>query len=154
MNKKFSAPHAFTLLELLVVITLLLLLSSLVVGMTRYAFRSGARCRAQAEITSLSAALESYKNDHGDYPTNDICSDTRSLITALMPPAAPKNPYPKVYFFFSSKMTNEKGILDPFGGNYHYIYTNGSPHNGLDSFDLWSTAGDSKRSDQWIKNWE
>jgi hypothetical protein len=42
--------------------------------------------------------------------------------------------------------------LDPFGNTYGYIYTNGSPNNGANNYDLWSSAGGGA-SNTWIKNW-
>ena len=61
---------AFTLLELLVVITIIIALAGLILGTLGYVQKKGARSRAEAEIAALSAALESYKADNGIYPTN------------------------------------------------------------------------------------
>jgi type II secretion system protein G len=68
---------AFTLLELLVVITIIIALAGLILGTVGYVQKKGARSRAEAEIAALSAALESYKADNGTYPTNP---DTDALV--------------------------------------------------------------------------
>lgn len=137
----------FTLIELLIVISIIAILASLVLSAAGYVQKKGARSRAEAEIAALEAALESYKADNGDYPSNANSVSSLALLTNLMPSSG------KVYFEFKSKETNSSGALDPFGNPYRYIYTNGSPNNGTNNYDLWSTAGGSANSNTWIKNW-
>jgi prepilin-type N-terminal cleavage/methylation domain-containing protein len=47
-------------------------------------------------------------------------------------------------------------IKDPFGNSYGYFNGNGTslPYNGTNSFDLWSTAGDTAGTNQpgWVSN--
>lgn len=141
-------PHfirAFTLIELLIVIAIIAILASLVLAAAGGVQNKGKRSRAESEIAAVAAALESYKADNGDYPSNS--SGSLALVTNLMPSGGGK-----VYFEFKSKFTNGSGWLDPFGNNYQYIYTNGSPYNGTNNYDLWSTAGGGA-SNTWIKNW-
>jgi type II secretory pathway pseudopilin PulG len=66
-HSSFRASDAFTLLELLVVITIIIALAGLILGTVGYVQKKGARSRAEAEIAALSAALESYKSDNGIY---------------------------------------------------------------------------------------
>lgn len=131
--------------------------------------KKAARSRAEAEIAALSAALESYKADNGDYPvgTNGNPNTITSTGTAnafLRAALAPSTG--KVYFEFSKGMgTNSniadtnQAILDPFGEGYGYYYTNSSSgaanagiRSGTNFFDLWSRSG-STNTNQWIKNW-
>jgi len=159
-----SRPLGFTLIELLVVITVIAILAGLVLQTAGYAQKKGARSRAEAEIAALSAALESYKADNGDYPplTNGSSSGTATpgtgqlylLRGALAPTSG------KVYFEFTkgmgnsttySKETNQP-ILDPFGEGYGYMYPGSSTRSGTNFFDLWSRAG-TTNTNQWIKNW-
>src|SRR5437588_13092792 len=60
--------RAFTIIELLVVITIIIILGSLILSTVGYVQKKGARSRAEAEIAAMSAALESYKADNGIYP--------------------------------------------------------------------------------------
>ena len=59
---------AFTLIELIVVITVIVILTGLVLSTVGYAQKKGARARAETEIAAISAALESYKADNAVYP--------------------------------------------------------------------------------------
>lgn len=63
-----SPQRAFTLLELLAVIAIIALLTGIVIGVGRRASESGKIARAKAELAVISAALESYKRQYGDYP--------------------------------------------------------------------------------------
>lgn len=149
-SKVNALPTAggFTLIELLVVISIIAILASLVLSAASFVQKKGARDRASAEIAALGAALESYKADNGDYPSNSVAGSA-ALVTNLMPSSG------KVYFEFKPKLTNSGGYNDPFGYSYQYIYTNGSPNNGTNNYDLWSTAGDlsGTKTNTWIKNW-
>src|SRR5436189_3277 len=58
---------AFTLIELIVVITVIIILTGLVLSTVGYAQKKGARARAETEIAAMSAACESYKADNGIY---------------------------------------------------------------------------------------
>ena len=59
---------AFTLIELIVVVGVILILTGLVLSTAGYARKKGARARAETEIAAMAAAIESYKADNGVYP--------------------------------------------------------------------------------------
>src|SRR5204863_3029968 len=65
---------AFTLIELIVVITVIIILTGLVLSTVGYAQKKGARARVETEIAALSAACESYKADNGIYPRGQSTS--------------------------------------------------------------------------------
>ncbi len=58
---------AFTLIELIVVIAIIIILAGLVLSTVGYVQKKGARSRAETEIAAMSAACESYKADNGIY---------------------------------------------------------------------------------------
>jgi prepilin-type N-terminal cleavage/methylation domain-containing protein len=66
-HSSFSAARAFTLIELIVVVTIITILAGLVLSTAGYARKKGARARAETEIAAMSAACESYKADNAVY---------------------------------------------------------------------------------------
>ena len=76
---------AFTIIELLVVISIIIVLAGLVLATSGYVATKGRRSRAEAEIAAMSAALESYKADNGIYPTDDTATQQRINATAADP---------------------------------------------------------------------
>ena len=135
-------------MELLIVIAIIAILASLVLAAAGSVQKKGARSRTEAEIAALGAALESYKADNGDYPSNSLANNSAALVTTLMPSSG------KVYYEFKTKsLDTNNNFLDPFGSSYNYRYTNGAPNNGANNYDLWSTAGGSTVTNTWIKNW-
>ena len=80
---------AFTLIELMAVITIIVILAGLVVGGLGYVNERQARSKAQVQIALLSKALEEYKLDMGQYPptgdkktnlTTKAGTDTSSIL--------------------------------------------------------------------------
>src|SRR5207247_8758711 len=69
-HSSFRASAAFTLIELIVVTTVIIILTGLVLSTVGYVQKKGARARAETEIAAMSAACESYKADNGIYPTD------------------------------------------------------------------------------------
>lgn len=63
-----SSAAAFTLIELLLTITIVVALMGLSLGIQGYASNKSSRTRAEVEIRALAAACESYKADQADYP--------------------------------------------------------------------------------------
>src|SRR3989442_15791293 len=97
-HSSFRGHAAFTLVELLVVITIIVILAGLVLATVGYVQKKGARSRAEAEIAAISAALESYKADNGIYPRS---SDTDGLDARsdVNPSSTPPNKYTKASLF-------------------------------------------------------
>ncbi len=66
-----SASSAFTLMELMVVIGIIVGLTSAIIGVKAYVDRSSTEALIQAQISTIENALEAYKNDNGAYPPLD-----------------------------------------------------------------------------------
>lgn len=62
-----GAP-AFTLIELMVVVSIIGILAALSIGAFTMATQTAARNRTQATLQAIISALEVYKKDNGDYP--------------------------------------------------------------------------------------
>ena len=67
-HSSFRAKGAFTLIELVIVMAIILVLAGLILATSNYVQKKGYRSRAEAEIAAISAALENYKADNGVYP--------------------------------------------------------------------------------------
>jgi len=66
------APSAFTLTELLVVITIIAILASLITGAAINALNKAKQTRITLEIQQLSGAIEEFKNEYNAYPPNGM----------------------------------------------------------------------------------
>jgi len=75
---------AFTLLEMLTVLTIIVILAGIVIGVAGNAMKKGARARAAGEISMISSACESYKSDNGTFP-RDIPASGSSVTDNISP---------------------------------------------------------------------
>ena len=163
---------AFTLIELMVVITIIVILAGLVVGGMEYVNQRQATEKTKVQIALLSKGIEEYKLDMGAYPgTTDntpIAGDvSEQLYQALFKdgydytnPNTPPINWTKAMKIYTSDLdprNNKQGwvttttnaapganlkILDPWGNNYRY--RKGTNAQNLDNFDLWSCGKDGK----------
>jgi general secretion pathway protein G len=133
--------HAFTLLEILVVIAIIGLLATLAIvnlgGVHERAEESAARLMVQE---SFKTALNVYRFSVGDYPSS--AEGLQALVAAPSGKTAWHGPY----------VENGKIPNDPWGEPYQYAYP--GTHNPK-SFDVWSKGKDkqSGTADD-IGNWE
>lgn len=162
---------AFTLIELMVVITIIVILAGLVVGGMEYVNQRQATEKAKAQIALLSKGIEEYKLDMGAYPgtANDTPSAgdvSDQLYQALFKdgydytnpntPPASWTRATKIYISDLDPRNNKQGwvttttgaapganlkIVDPWGNNYRY--RKGTNAQNPD-FDLWSTGKDGR----------
>jgi len=152
LTNGFGAWHkrhynAFTVIELIVVVGVIIILTGLVLSTVGYARKKGARARAETEIAAMSAACESYKADNGIYP-RDSNTDALNAQTAGDPTTSQymnaslalynllfgatngsrtPNSGARSYFVFKPNMLipadqtqNVQYIQDPFGNSYGY----------------------------------
>ncbi len=88
-----TARRGFTLVEMLVVITIIGILASLGTVAVFEALKAAKRARIKVEITNLNSAIESYKLKFGDYPPSYINvadSDSAALLTRHLAKAFPR----------------------------------------------------------------
>jgi general secretion pathway protein G len=88
MQKRRCARAAFTLIELIIAITIIIILAGLVLGTSGYVQKKSKRSRAEAEIAAISAALESYKADNGMYPTDAQSTENVNPASSPVPTTA------------------------------------------------------------------
>src|SRR5579859_2641577 len=149
-NRRYREA-AFTLIELMAVIVIIMILVGIVVSAAKYAQTKAARSRTQSEMAAMETALESYKNDNGAYPVGD--SSATSSISVYMALAGG----PKTYILFkpvqlqTNVVWNSDVIIDAFGKPYYYQYPGVSNAPG---FDLWSAGPDGQtNTPDDIVNW-
>ena len=140
---------AFTLIELLTVIAIILVLAALLLNVAGHAQYKSALARATSEIQQISTGLENYKIDNGTYPRS-ADTDKLNAQTNFDPTSAPSytpagsylfqelsgihfpvtNPPSKAYITFLPSQLNIGSaapvqgtpvwIVDPFGLPYGY----------------------------------
>ncbi len=101
MRPPSRASAAFTIIELLIVMAIIIVLAGLIIGTSGYVQKKGARSRAEAEIAALSAALESYKADNGIYPTSPATE-------SLDPTNTDSNAYKAASFFLYGELSGDR----------------------------------------------
>jgi prepilin-type N-terminal cleavage/methylation domain-containing protein len=179
-HSSFRAGGAFTLIELMIVMAIILVLAGLILATSNYVQKKGKRSRAEAEIAAMSAALENYRADNGVYPRDGVTDGLDVTTTTLSNYDAPslklyehlsgdsdhdRVAESKTYFPFRPNQLSPAdqtqavtSIRDPFGNPYGYstMKASDSTRNGFNpSFDLWSIADGAPGTDstRWIKNW-
>jgi len=98
---------AFTLIELVVVIGIIIILAGLVLSTVGYARKKGALARAETEIAALSAACENYEADNGIYPQNgdtNTLDPTNNNFDPTPPPPGQTNAYSQAGLYLYEKL--------------------------------------------------
>ena len=121
----------FTLVELLVVISIIGILAGIVLGMAGGAQANANRKKAESEIERISAFVTSYQMEYGRVPgfkhKNSTSEATKDLKEAM-----------------KSANHELKELTDPWGDSYQYRPTSEM------TFCLWSFGGDSKNASKFI----
>jgi prepilin-type N-terminal cleavage/methylation domain-containing protein len=151
---------AFTLIELLAVITIIGILAGLTLGAAGAVRRHGATSTAKAEVAALQAACDRYYADYNFYPSNTSAAPSavnptnytaagQVLFTNLLGSATlTAAPNSKRYFEPKPAMVNGNYFIDPWG--YAYGYNSDGTNAPL----IWSTAGTTKgETNKWITSW-
>lgn len=146
-----------SLAELLTVIVIIVILAGTILGVSKYALTNAARSRAQTEIAAMEGALETYKNENGEYPPSTPTRDSGSPApwgpterdnSVSLFAALAGNPAKQYFKFKPDQLRKDASgnyyILDPFGSPYNY-YCNPNPsitRTNQVTFDLWSYGPD------------
>jgi len=143
-GSRSSSRRAFTLLEIMVALTILGLLVALVVTKFEGTLDSARFQTAKLFVTdSMKTPLFTYKMQMGDYPTTE--EGLQALLTA---PASKADRWQGPY----AEVTGGKFPLDPWQHPYQYRYP-GTHNKG--GYDLWSEgpAGSNGGEEHAIGNW-
>ena len=103
--------NAFTLIELILVVGIIMVLADLVLTTVGYARKKGARARAETEIAAMSAACENYKADNGVYPRdNSTPGSHRRVGRAAERRSDTKHLYERQFIFVHAAQRIERKI--------------------------------------------
>jgi general secretion pathway protein G len=136
-SKRQNRRRAFTLVEILLVMTIIGILAAIVIPKMVGRSEQARQTAAHADISSIKTALDAFEVDNGYYP--------KSLQELLQQPSNAKN-------WHGPYLDAEKGFpQDPWGNKYLYYFP--GKHNA-NSYDLSSIGPDGKEGTQDdIGNW-
>ncbi len=141
---------AFTLMELLVVITIIMLLAGLVMGANQAARRRASVHRAKAEIAAIDSALSMYEQDMGDYPQGD----NKAMIKALTENESNDANWYGPYIELKEDSFDENGnYIDPWGVPYKYVYPGQHNKSKYDFYSFGPDRKDDNGGKDDVKNW-
>lgn len=93
-TQEISQPRGFTLLELLIVISIIGILAAIIGAPLISARKKAYYSRSLVEFKSINTALEFWQNDHGSFPPDASRDLPAGLEQYLGPGIWPKAPYP------------------------------------------------------------
>ena len=129
MERPQRRARGFTLIEIMAVVLIIGLLSTLV-GIAIFPQIDKARVNtARSQIKMLDAALETYRMDNARFPTSE-----QGLVALVRPPADARNAPPG-----GSYLREKRVPEDPWGNPYQY--ESPGQHN-KHAYDLWSLGSD------------
>jgi prepilin-type N-terminal cleavage/methylation domain-containing protein len=165
-QNKSSSYDAFTLVELLAVITVIGILAGLTLGAAGAVRRHGANSTAKAEVAALQAACDRYFADNNLYPSNTSVNPASSVAPSGYTPAGQALFTNLIGSATISAAPTTKRYLEPKPA---MVYTNGTPNYFVDPWGyaygynsdgtnaplIWSTAGQTTASgtNKWITSW-
>jgi prepilin-type N-terminal cleavage/methylation domain-containing protein len=149
---------AFTLIEILAVITIIGILAGLTLGAAGAVRRHGATSTAKAEVAALQAACDRFYADNSTYPIGtadptktNIPADATALFTNLLGSATlTAAPTTKRYFEPKPAMVKTNATPNSFIDPWGYAY--GYNSDGTNAPLIWSTAGGGN-TNRWITSW-
>lgn len=157
--KTHSRKHTgFTLMEMLVVISIIVILSGLTIGGFAFVNQKQAREQAKVQIGLLQLALEDYRSDNGEYPeapSSSGANQSNKIYQALFPTGANQKVYlpqldPKndAQGWLGGQTSGALKIYDPWGEEYRFRTnrSSGAEFAVNPDFDLWSCGPDGKTS--------
>ena len=183
-DRKRGRAHspAFTLIELLTVISILAILMALTIAGISFAQNKAAEEKTRAGLEVIKAGLTKYYNEWGEYPVPvDNSGDGREGAIALYQALSDdgdnelvggdgiasdgREGSGKLVDLVSQGLVAEEGgsgwfLIDGFGNPYYYrVYDKAQDDQfrNKGSYDLWSYGDDKEKKEEneakWIKNW-
>ena len=134
MQSQFHREDGFTLLEILIVVTIIGLLMSVVASQFFGRAEDAKKQLAATQVEKISQAIELYRLDNGRYPTTE--QGMEALVREPTTEPAPRRYQPGGYL-------RSQDIEDPWGGKLQYQAPGTTNPSG---FDLCSYGPDGVQS--------
>ena len=180
-RQKTNHIRGFTLVELLVVVSIIVILSGLVIGVSGFVQRKAAVTKATTQLHLLGSKLDEYAQDTGGYPrkrdNNGLIIYTMLFGGGIGPDgiagtlddtsldgvpdegariylaALDPNSNKQKMLEVRSGSTTPTKLIDPWGNSWRYRSGSRFRPNNPD-FDLWSMGPDGKdNTEDDIRNW-
>ena len=123
----------FTLMEMLVVVTIIVVLAGIAVPIYLRYVEDAKRGRVQADVQTLTTAVEAYRMKFGDFPAS------LAVLTQPAPDGGPAYLEPTA-------------LLDPWNREYQYA-PRGTHHAATGKADIWSLGSNPGDPNGIIGNW-
>jgi len=148
--------HNFTLIEILVSVTIIAILAGMLIGGLNYASKRADTAKTQGQLEELQLALDAFKHDNGYYPPCTTATDVQFTLVSNV---------------FSLQLDSATFSFEKRGGKpYLEIQLTSTPETLLDSwehaihyrcpgvhnpqgYDLWSDGPTSSTDDD-LTNWK
>jgi type II secretion system protein G len=108
-----KSQKGFTLIELMIVIAIIGLLSSIILASLTVALKKGRDARRISDLAEIQTALELYYSTANSYPSASSQATAATALSALVT---------------AGDMASVPD--DPLGGSYHYVYLSSNGSNG------------------------
>lgn len=139
---KCKSMGGFTLLEMILVVSIIALLLGVAINKMGGAFDFGKEVRVKADIQALTTALKMYNAQNGFYPTSE-----QGLKALVVQPTT--DPRPRQW---RSAFDDGRLPRDPWDNEYGYVFP--GKHNSR-SFDVFSCGPDRQpNTGDDLGNWE
>ncbi|HVS36003.1 MAG TPA: type II secretion system protein GspG [Gemmataceae bacterium] len=120
-NRRAARRTAFTLVEMLVVVAIIVVLAGIAVPTTLYVLDGAKRDAAQSQCKHLAQAVHMYMADQTNNPSGAVPTSWDEVIND-----------PKIGL-------NADALKDPWGNQYQLVVP--TQHNSKDGFDVLCTCG-------------
>jgi type II secretory pathway pseudopilin PulG len=112
---------AFTLIELIVVVGIIIVLAGLVLSTVGYARKKGALARAETEIAAISAACENYKADNAVYPRDNPTPGYTDALDAQQNGDSTQSVYQNASLYLFTQLSGLNQNQTPITGARSYF---------------------------------
>ena len=147
--RKHKTAQAFTLVELITVMVILMIMASFIMGVGRRARLLAMATKTKSIIASLEVAIGMYHTDTGEYPDD---TSNATLVTDLIEDPGDVNGQQGPYMEFKREDYQDDDpatgvIVDPWGEAYRYMIMDVTPAplitwGNVNGYNLWSTGPD------------